>query len=287
MPVSPVAKLCPFFSYSPKIENQKSKIKNPMNVCLLIPAYNEERAIGQVVSKAREIIDPVVVVDDGSQDATAQIAQDSGALVLKHHVNSGKGAALRTGFQYALDHGYDAVITMDSDGQHDVDDIPKFLEVFEKKEIPPNPPLPKRGLVGIILGSRMHDISTMPTVRRFTNKLTSFVGSLLVHQELKDSQSGFRLISSDVLRAVELETSGYEMESELLIKASKSGFRITSVPIKTIYGQEVSKISPVADTCRFFRLLFRSLQRRTLRPMLYALRPDCWLRTMMASIRKG
>ena len=239
-----------------------------MNVCLLIPAYNEARTIGQIVSKARTIIDTIIVVDDGSQDATAQIAQDSGALVLKHQVNSGKGAALRTGFQYALDHGYDAVITMDSDGQHDVDDIPKFLEAFEKKEIPPNPPVPTRhavslrggGLVGIILGSRMHDISIMPTVRRFTNKLTSFVGSLLAHQELKDSQSGFRLISSEVLRAVELETSGYEMESELLIKASRSGFRITSVPIKTIYGQEVSKINPVVDTCRFFRLLFRSLR---------------------------
>jgi len=263
----------------PEIENQKSKIKNLMNVCLLIPAYNESRAIGQVVSKARKIIDSVVVVDDGSQDATAQIAQDSGALVLKHEINRGKGAALRTGFQYALDHGYDAVITMDSDGQHDVDDIPRFLEAFEKKGIPPNPPLLKGGksrsaftkggkkgsllkggLVGIILGSRMHDISTMPAVRKFTNKLTSFVGSLLAHQELRDSQSGFRLISSDVLRAVELETSGYELESELLIKASRSGFRITSVPIKTIYGQEVSKINPIADTCRFFRLFFRSLR---------------------------
>jgi glycosyltransferase involved in cell wall biosynthesis len=223
-----------------------------MNVCLLIPAYNEARTIGQVVSKARKIIGSIVVVDDGSQDATAQIAQDSGAFVLKHQVNSGKGAALRTGFQYALDHGYDAVITMDSDGQHDVDDIPKFLEAFEEK---------LRSLsLGIIIGSRMQDISTMPAVRKFTNKLTSFVGSLLAHQELKDSQSGFRLISSDVLRVVELETSGYEMESELLIKASRSGFRITSVPIKTIYGQEVSKINPMVDTCRFFRLLFRSFR---------------------------
>ena len=113
---------------------------------------------------------------------------------------------------------------------------------------------------GIILGSRMHNISTMPAVRKLTNKLTSFVGSLLAHQELKDSQSGFRLISSDVLRAVQLETSRYETESELLIKASKSGFRIISVPIKTIYGQEVSKINPVVDTYRFFRLLFRNLR---------------------------
>jgi glycosyltransferase involved in cell wall biosynthesis len=238
-----------------------------MNVCLLIPAYNEARTIGQVVSKARKMIDsftsfedmPVVVVDDGSQDATARIAQDSGALVLKHQFNSGKGAALRTGFQYVLDHGYDAVITMDSDGQHDVDDIPRFLEAFDEISPRGHGCLRSRG-PGIILGSRMQDISTMPAVRKFTNKLTSFVGSLLAHQELKDSQSGFRLISSDVLRAVELETAGFEMESELLVKASKAGFRISSVPIKTIYGQEVSKINPVVDTCRFLRLLLRSLR---------------------------
>ena len=230
-----------------------------MNVCLLIPAYNEAGTISQVISKARRIIKSVVVVDDGSQDATAQIARDSGAFVLKHQVNRGKGAALRTGFQYALDHGYDAVITMDSDGQHDVGDIPSFLRAFNES------PRVRGGVqehspTGIILGSRMHNISTMPAVRKLTNKLTSFVGSLLAHQELKDSQSGFRLISSDVLRAVQLETSRYETESELLIKASKSGFRIISVPIKTIYGQEVSKINPVIDTCRFFRLLFRSLR---------------------------
>jgi glycosyltransferase involved in cell wall biosynthesis len=219
-----------------------------MNVCLIIPAYNEARAIGHVVSEACKIMEHVVVVDDGSADTTAQIAQDSGAFVIKHEVNSGKGAALCTGFRYALDHGYDALITMDSDGQHNVGDIPTFLRAYSK-----------RGS-GIILGSRMHDISTMPPVRKFTNKFTSFVGSLLARQKLKDSQSGFRLISTDVLRAVELETTGYEMESELLIKASRAGFRISSVPIKTIYGDEVSKIDPVADTYRFFRLLLRSLR---------------------------
>ena len=137
---------------------------------------------------------------------------------------------------------------MDSDGQHDVSDIPTFLKAFNE-----------RGS-GIILGSRMDDISTMPAVRKFTNKLTSFVGSLLVRQKLKDSQSGFRLISTDVLQAVELEAAGYEMESELLIKASRAGFRISSAPIKTIYGDEVSKIRSVVDTYRFFRLLFRSLR---------------------------
>jgi len=219
-----------------------------MKTCILIPGYNESRMIGQVVSEARKIIDDVIVVDDGSRDNTAQIAQGAGAIVLKHEVNKGKGAALKTGFQYAIEHKYDAVITMDSDGQHDPSDIPGFFNALEKIGS------------GIIIGSRMNDISTMPAIRKCTNKLTSFASSLLAHQKIEDSQSGFRLITSDVLQTVKLETDRFETESEILIKASKAGFRITSVPIKTIYGEEKSKIRPIHDTYRFFKLLFRSLR---------------------------
>ena len=204
--------------------------------------------IGQVVTHARKIIDDVVVIDDGSRDNTAQIAQDAGAYVIKHEINKGKGAALQTGFQYVIDRGYDAVITMDSDGQHDPDDIPGFLATVEKIGS------------GIIIGTRMGDISTMPLIRRCTNKLTSFSASILARQKIEDSQSGFRLITTDVLKTVRLETAGFETESEILIKASKAGFRITSVPIKTIYGEEKSKIKPMRDTYKFLRLLFRSLR---------------------------
>lgn len=218
-----------------------------MEICVLIPGYNEAKTIGQIVSKARKIISNIIVVDDGSTDNTSQIAKDAGAIVIRHEVNKGKGAALRTGFQYALEHDFQAVITMDSDGQHDVNDIPNFLNaLYEKK-------------ADIVIGSRMKDISTMPAIRKITNKLTSFIGSLLMHQRVDDSQSGFRLITSDVLRSITLETDRYEMESEILIKASRAGFRITSVPIKTIYGQEKSKINPIIDTYRFIRLVFRSL----------------------------
>ena len=100
----------------------------------------------------------------------------------------------------------------------------------------------------------------MPAVRKCTNKLTSFLSSMVAHQKIDDSQSGFRLITSDVLKAVKLETDRFETESEILIKASKAGFRIISVPIKTIYGDEKSKIRPVKDTYRFIRLFFRSLR---------------------------
>lgn len=219
-----------------------------MKICIIIPGYNESRMIGQVVTNARKIIDDVVVIDDGSKDNTAQIAQDAGAYVIKHEVNKGKGAALRTGFQYAIEKGYDAVITMDSDGQHDSDDIPNFLNALENISS------------GIIIGSRMGDISTMPLIRKCTNKLTSFTASRIAGQKIEDSQSGFRLITTDVLKTVKLETAGFETESEILIKASKAGFRIVSVPIKTIYGEEKSKIKPIRDTYKFLRLLFRSLR---------------------------
>ncbi|MGQ9608997.1 MAG: glycosyltransferase family 2 protein [bacterium] len=219
-----------------------------MDICILLPGYNEEKMIGQIVSKARKVINDVIVIDDGSTDDTYQIAKSAGAIVIRHEVNKGKGAALKTGFQYALEHNYQAVITMDSDGQHDVNDIPNFLNALSEKK------------TGIIIGSRMKDISTMPAIRKVTNKLTSYISSLLMRQKVDDSQSGFRLITSDVLRSIKLESDRYDMESEILIKASRAGFQIISVPIKTIYGQEKSKINPLIDTYRFIRLVFRSLR---------------------------
>jgi len=194
------------------------------------------------------VINDVVVVDDGSKDDTAQLAKDAGAIVLKHEINRGKGAALKTGFNYAVENGYDAVVTMDSDGQHDPEDIPRFLNALNSFKS------------GIIIGSRMNDITTMPAIRKCTNKLTSYVNSTFAHQRIDDSQSGFRLITTDVFRTIKLETDRFETESEILIKASKAGFKIISVPIKTIYGEEKSKIRPVKDTYTFIRLFFRSLR---------------------------
>ncbi len=170
-----------------------------MDICILIPGYNEEKMIGHVVSKARKVISDIIVVDDGSVDNTYQIAKSAGAIVIRHEVNKGKGAALKTGFQYALEHNYQAVITMDSDGQHDADDIPNFLNALNVRK------------ADIIIGSRMKNISTMPAIRKVTNKLTSYISSLLMHQKVDDSQSGFRLITSDVLRSVKLESDRYDM----------------------------------------------------------------------------
>jgi glycosyltransferase involved in cell wall biosynthesis len=232
-----------------------------MKICVLIPAYNESKRIGKLVSQilTLEEITEVVVVDDGSSDSTSREAKKAGATVLRHKQNRGKGAALRTGFSYIKDKNFDAVVTMDGDGQHDWNEIPNFIAAFENKDF------------GIVLGSRMpacQDLAgrqkceNMPHIRYMTNRFTSFVTSLLCGFKVTDSQSGFRLISIDVLKKIELSTSKFEIESEVIIKAARKGFKIKEIPISTVYladSTKKSKIHPLIDTLRFFRLVIKNL----------------------------
>ncbi|MGQ9630212.1 MAG: glycosyltransferase family 2 protein [bacterium] len=220
-----------------------------MKVCVVIPAYNEVDAIGNVIRKAKGFVQDVVVIDDGSEDDTYIAAKEAGAVILRHNRNMGKGAALKTGFGYALAHGYDAVITMDADGQHNCRDIPKLLERAEDDD------------VDIVIGSRMiGDTRIMPFIRWLTNKVTSALVSKTANQRVTDSQSGFRLIKRHVLQQVELESGHYDTESEILIKSGKKGFKVAEVLTETIYykGRGRSYINPVADTIRFLRILWRS-----------------------------
>ena len=219
-----------------------------MHVCLLLPAYNEAKTIGQVVREASEFVNDILVIDDGSVDKTAQIAEETGGKVIKHSTNLGKGMALRTGFDYVSQKGYDLIATMDSDGQHQPSDLPRFIDYF------------KNNKPDIIIGARIHDRIKMPRHRRFNNWLVSSIGSALCGQEVKDFQSGFRLIRTEVLRSVELHTERYETESELLIKAGRIGFKIQSIPINTIYNAEVSNIKPLREMRLFTKLLINSLK---------------------------
>ena len=220
-----------------------------MRVCLLLPAYNESRTIGQIIQEASEFISEIVVIDDGSSDETAEIASASGVVCLANATNCGKGNALRKGFAYAIEHGYELVFTMDSDGQHEPADIPRFLEHFHSTQ------------PDILIGARDTENlrTSMPFHRRVNNRLVSYVGSRLCGQRVPDFQSGYRLIRTDVLRQVDLETERYETESELLIKAGRLGFRIESLPIQTRYGDEVSHVKPLREMWLFTRLLLRSL----------------------------
>lgn len=219
-----------------------------MPLAVLIPAYNTAASLPDVIGGVLRFVAPedVLVVDDGSSDGTREVAEQVGVHVVSHPVNRGKGAALKTGFFWALDRGYEAVITLDADGQHDPDSVPDFVRKWKETG------------ADFVVGSRMADRRGMPLERLCSNTLTSWVVSRRAGQRIEDSQSGYRLIAAEVLRRVSLETDGYEMESELLIKAARMGFQVTSVPIRTVYADETSFIHPLRDTGRFIALVWRS-----------------------------
>lgn len=215
------------------------------NPCVLIPSYNEARTIGSIIMELIAKGLTVYVVDDGSSDDTANIAHAEGAVVVKHKKNMGKGASLREGFRHIIKKGFDAVIIMDGDGQHLVADIGNFIEKMEETN------------ADIVIGNRMLDVSSMPEERKHTNRFMSGLISMLSGQRIPDSQSGYRLIKREVLEKINLESSNYEIESEMIIRSSRAGFKIESVPIKTIYKDETSKVNPVVDTLRFIAFVIK------------------------------
>lgn len=218
-----------------------------MKICILIPCHNESQAIGGLVEKIKGLSLDVVVVDDGSADGTGAIAQSKGAYVLTIAQCGGKGNAMRKGFDHIVSQGYDALIVMDGDGQHAVEDVPKFIEHFKTSQ------------ASVINGNRMGNNKNMPFVRRVTNRFMSWMISRVCGQKVLDSQCGFRLIGCGVLRVIKLTSTNFEIESEILIKSSRKGFKIDSVPVQTIYQDEQSKIHPVKDTIRFFKYLLREM----------------------------
>lgn len=215
------------------------------NTCVIIPAYNEERAIGAVIRGVRSQGLDTCVIDDGSLDDTGNIAESEGAAVIKHQKNMGKGMSLRDGFVYALKKGYDVVITMDGDGQHRVEDIGNFMKRYAE------------GSAGMIIGNRMDNAKGMPLIRIITNKFMSWLLSSMAGQRIPDTQCGFRLISAPCLKSIRLDSERFDIESELIIKASRAGCNIVSVPVESVYADEVSKVNPVTDTLRFIRFVYR------------------------------
>lgn len=218
-----------------------------MRVCALIPAYNEEARVADVVRGARRYLPAVIVVDDGSSDATAAVAERAGAEVMRHPVNRGKGAGLRSGMERVFGEGFDAVLVLDADGQHNPDEIPRFLDAAEKTG------------ADIVVGSRMGKAEGMPRVRYLTNRFTSAVISRIAGCGIPDSQCGYRLVRERAFRTMTFRTARYDTESEMLIEAGRAGCRIVSVPVSTIYGTETSKIHPLKDSVRFIRLILRHL----------------------------
>jgi len=218
---------------------------------VVIPCKDLESEVGEVVRGVLGLnlgLD-VVVVNDGSTDGTSAAAEAAGAHVLEHDVNLGKGAALKTGFEYAVAKGYDAVVTMDGDGQHDPLAIPDFLNAVDRSD------------ADIIVGTRMHAVGEMPKLRIWTNRTTSRIVSFITGQDIPDSQSGYRLIKVRVLKDIvkSFVTTRYDTESELLIRAARRGYKTSDIAITSIYTGAVSHINPIVDTLRFVRLIGRSM----------------------------
>jgi glycosyltransferase involved in cell wall biosynthesis len=222
--------------------------------CVVIPAFDAAKTIGGLIHGVKAQGLPVVVVDDGSTDRTAELASKQGAIVISHLRNQGKGAALRTGFEYALRSRYDGVITMDGDGQHDPGDIPQLVRAGEVQH------------AGVVLGNRMTNGVLMPRARRWTNRGMSAVVSLLIRQRIPDSQCGFRFVHTKVLETVRLCGKRFEIETELLLAAAKRRWKIVSVPIRSIYRDERSHIRPVRDALRFAGIVIRYAVRPPARP---------------------
>ncbi len=211
-------------------------------IIALIPAYNEARFIGDVVERTLKHI-PVVVIDDGSSDGTGAAAALAGAKVLAHVKNQGKGKALLTGFDYAVNRGVDAAITLDADGQHDPDEIPLFIDAF------------RAGKGDIIIGQRQY--SQMPTKSRFGNRFGSFLLRFAMGRTIPDNQSGYRLFSRVAMEKVRPTSTRFEAEVEMLLRADFAGLTVGWVPIKTIYNEKKSHFRPVQDSALFIKMIWR------------------------------
>ena len=193
-----------------------------MKIIALIPAYNEETTIADVLERTRPFVSEILVVNDGSRDKTAEIARAHGVRVVSHLVNRGLGAAIGTGFAEANKIGADVVITLDADGQHDPVEIPKFIAAIESG-------------ADVVIGSRMMTRTGMPWYRQVANMLGNLSTLILFGAYVTDSQSGFRAFTRHALSLIDLKTNGMEVSSELIAEAKAHGLKIVEVPIQAIY----------------------------------------------------
>jgi len=187
---------------------------------VIIPAYNEESHVGDVVNKTLEYANLVIVVDDGSSDKTSLGAENSGAIVIKHAVNLGKGSALKTGCELAFKLGAEKIVFMDADGQHNPKNIPKFIGLLKKYDV--------------VIGYRSLNFK-MPFVFRLGNWIISIATRFLYNLDLEDTQCGFRAFNKRIYKKLAWESLDYSVESEIIANIGKYNLKYTMTPIETIY----------------------------------------------------
>ena len=203
-----------------------------------IPAYNEENTIADIVKRSLEFADKVIVCDDGSSDSTSEEAENSGAVVIKHEKNSGKGAALKSLFDYVKKLDFDVVVTIDGDGQFLPEEIEKLSRPILKKEF------------DIVVGNRFSNSEQMPKYRKTGNKILDKITKLASDLPIEDTQSGFRAYSSKTIKTISIYSSGFGIDSEILIDAVKKNLKITEVPVTVLYdtGFKTSTKDPISHS---------------------------------------
>ena len=222
-----------------------------MKITIGIPAYNEEKNIAKIIIKLKKITDSIIVCDDGSSDMTSEIAKNLGVIVISHKKNMGYGAAIRTIFEKSAEIGSDILVTFDADGQHRIEDVSRVLHPLENNE------------ADIVIGSRfLGKQSNVPNYRKLGIKVITQVTNSSLKTKLTDSQSGFRAYSKHVLSKISLSEIGMGISTEILIKASSEGLRITEVPITILYSGDTSTHNPVSHgtSVLFSTIKFTSIE---------------------------
>lgn len=195
-----------------------------MNVCVVIPAYNEEDAISKVLEEVKKYSENIIVIDDGSVDRTSRLAKEGGAKVLRHAVNMGAGFATITANDYAVGRGFDVIVNLDSDGQHSASAVPEGVAML------------KTGGFDIVLGSRfLEGTKQMPVMLKLGNRFLTFMNRQMFGSDISDTQSGFRIVTADAWKKLSPESIGYPICSEISARIGMKRLKYAEIPIETIY----------------------------------------------------